>query len=140
MTYSIVARDAGTGRLGVAVQSHFFGAGRVVPWARAGVGAVATQAFANASFGPDGLEMLAAGASPDEVLTRLLDADRGAGLRQVAVVDAQGNAAAYTGADCYQFAAHETMLGVSAQGNMLRSAGTTAAMVRAFESARGDLA
>ncbi len=140
MTYSIVARDADTGHLGVAVQSHFFGAGRVVPWAKAGVGAVATQAFANASFGPDGLQMLAAGTSPDEVLSRLLGADPGAGLRQIAVVDAQGKAAAYSGAHCYRFAAHETSCGVSAQGNMLRSAGTPAAMVTAFEDAAGDLA
>jgi hypothetical protein len=104
------------------------------------VGAVATQAFANASFGPAGLEMLAAGSSPDEVLARLLSADPGAGLRQVAVVDAQGKAAAYTGAHCYRFAAHQTSSGVSAQGNMLRSAGTPEAMVRAFDGAGGDLA
>lgn len=140
MTYSIVARDQRTGELGVAVQSHFFGAGKVVTWARAGVGAIATQAFANPAFGPDGLELLTDGTSAADALARLIAADPGAELRQLAVIDAAGTTAAHTGAACYPVAEHEQAPGVSAQGNMLHSGGTVPAMVAAFEAASGELA
>jgi uncharacterized Ntn-hydrolase superfamily protein len=139
MTYSIIARDAETGEFGVAVQSHFFGAGKIVPWARAGVGAIATQAFANAAFGPDGLEMLAEGTSAAETLARLIAADPGAERRQLAVIDAAGTTAVHTGPACYRVAEHEQAPGVSAQGNMLRNAGTVQAMLAAFQAASGDL-
>lgn len=140
MTYSIIARDERTGELGVAVQSHFFGAGKVVTWARAGVGAIATQAFANPDFGPDGIELLSEGASAGDALARLLATDPGAELRQLAVIDAAGTTAVHTGAACYPVAEHAQGTGVSAQGNMLRSGGTVEAMVAAFGAASGDLA
>lgn len=140
MTYSVIARDERTGELGVAVQSHFFGAGKVVTWARAGVGAIATQAFANPDFGPDGIELLSAGTSARDVLVRLLAADPGAELRQLAVIDAAGTTAVHTGAACYPVAEHARGQGVSAQGNMLRSGGTVQAMVAAFGATSGDLA
>jgi uncharacterized Ntn-hydrolase superfamily protein len=140
MTYSIVALDDRTGELGVAVQSHFFGAGKVVPWALAGVGAVATQAFANPAFGPEGLASLSAGAGAQETLARLLAADPQAELRQLAVLDAGGAIAVHTGGSCYPVAEHETEAGVSAQGNMLRNPGTARAMVAAFQAASGALA
>ncbi|MGZ6256412.1 MAG: DUF1028 domain-containing protein, partial [Candidatus Limnocylindria bacterium] len=100
MTYSIVARDPQTGRFGVAVQSHYLGVGPVVPWIEAGVGAVATQASVNISFGPIGLEMLRAGLSAGEVVAALVAGDEQAQVRQLGVVDAKGRAAAHTGADC----------------------------------------
>ncbi len=140
MTYSIIARDERTGELGVAVQSHFFGAGKVVTWARAGVGAIATQAFANADFGPGGIALLSEGASAPEVLARLLASDPGAELRQLAVIDAAGTTAVHTGAACYPVAEQAQASGVSAQGNMLRSGGTVQAMVAAFGAAPGELA
>src|SRR3569833_3101769 len=95
-TYSIVARDAATGELGVAVQSHWFSVGAIVPWAAPGVGAVATQAFAEPSYGPEGLELLRQGRSPDEALAQLLGADGHPEIRQVAMLDAQGRVAAHT--------------------------------------------
>ncbi|MFZ0386335.1 MAG: DUF1028 domain-containing protein [Solirubrobacteraceae bacterium] len=140
MTYSIVARDQRTGELGVAVQSHFFGAGKVVTWARGGVGAIATQAFANPAFGPDGLDLLSAGTNAADALAGLIAADPGAELRQLAMIDAAGSTAVYTGAACYPVAEHEQAREVSAQGNMLRNAGTVPAMVAAFTTASGELA
>src|SRR6266576_3276981 len=101
MTYSIVARDAATGDLAVAVQSKFLAVGAVVPWARAGVGAVATQAFANAAYGPDGLALLEAGASAQATLDRLLGPDRLRDQRQAGIVDARGDAASHTGPECF---------------------------------------
>ena len=97
MTYSIVALDRATGDLGVAVQSKFLAVGAVVPWARAGVGAVATQAFANVAYGPDGLALLADGSSADHALRRLVSPDRQRDHRQVGIVDARGGAASHTG-------------------------------------------
>src|SRR3569623_780954 len=96
-TYSIVARDAATGQLGGAVQSHWFSVGAIVPWAAPGVGAVATQAFAEPSYGPKGLELLRQGRAPDEELAQLLGADGHPEIRHVAVLDAQGRVAAHTG-------------------------------------------
>ena len=116
MTYSIIARDDRTDELGVAVQSHFFGAGKVVAWARAGAGAIATQAFANSAFGPKGLELLTEGTSAPDALARRIATDPGAELRQLAVIDAAGTTGVHTGAACYPVAEHEQGPGVSAQG------------------------
>ncbi len=140
MTYSIVARDPRTGELGVAVQSHFFGVGRVVGWARPGVGAIATQAFAEVAYGPRGLELMAGGASAPEALERLLAEDRASATRQLGFVDATGRCAAHTGDACAQAAGHALGHQVTAQGNMLLRAGTWSAMLDAYAAAEGDLA
>ncbi|MFI6601474.1 DUF1028 domain-containing protein [Nonomuraea sp. NPDC050536] len=140
MTFSVVARDEHTGRLGVAVASHFLGVGRLAPWARAGVGAIATQAFVDPAYGPRGLDLLAAGDSPQSALDLLLAADPDHGQRQVAVVDATGALAVHTGRHCYAEAEHATGPGVSAQGNMLGAPGIPHAMVEAFLHTRGDFA
>jgi uncharacterized Ntn-hydrolase superfamily protein len=140
MTYSIVARDEQAGQLGVAVQSHFFGVGRLVTWAVPGVGAVATQAFVDPSYGPRGLELMRAGLSAPEALAVVVAADPGAAQRQAAMIDATGRAAAHTGGECYAEADQADGPGASAQGNMLRSADTPQAMIDAFESTGGDLA
>lgn len=135
MTYSLVARDARTGALGIAVHSHFFGVGRVVGWARPGVGAVATQAFAEAGYGPRGLDLMAAGATAPEALAQLTGADAAAALRQVAFVDADGRCAAHTGAGCLVAAGHAFGDQVSAQGNMLASERVWPAMLDAYAAA-----
>jgi uncharacterized Ntn-hydrolase superfamily protein len=140
MTYSIVARDERAGQLGVAVQSHFFGVGRLVTWAVPGVGAVATQAFVDPSNGPRGLELMRAGRSAPEAVAAVVAADPGAAQRQAAMIDATGRTAAHTGGDCYAEAGQAHGPGASAQGNMLRSADTPQAMIDAFESTGGDLA
>lgn len=140
MTFSIVARDERTGRLGVAAASHFLGVGRLAPWARAGVGAIATQAFVDPAYGPRGLDLLAAGHSPQDALDRLLAADPDHGQRQVAMVDAAGALAVHTGRHCYAEAEHAAGPGVSAQGNMLGAPGIPQAMVEAYLHARGDFA
>src|SRR5215218_6068645 len=106
-TYSIVARDATTGDLGVAVQSHWFSVGSVVTWARAGVGAVATQSVAEPSYGPGLLDALEAGEAPDAALERLLAQDEASAVRQVAVVDIAGRVAVHTGEGCIPFVGHE---------------------------------
>lgn len=139
MTYSIVARDASTGELGVAVQSHYFGVGSVVPWAEAGVGAVATQAFIEPSYGPLGLELLRAGQSSADVLKALLSKDPGAATRQVGIVDSIGRASAHTGALCVQEAGHRTSDGVAVQANMMERPTVWDAMVTAYEATGGDL-
>ena len=108
MTYSIVARDPQTGELGVAVQSHWFGVGPLVPWARPGVGAAATQANVRVAYGPEALELLASGVGAEEALARLTAADPGAAGRQLAIVDAHGGVAAHTGTACMDFAGHVT--------------------------------
>ncbi len=138
-TYSIVGYDPATGDLGIAVQSKFFGVGAVVPWARAGVGAVATQAFANTTFGPEGLELLEDGHSPEEVLAALLAADDGREQRQVGIVDAQGRAAAHTGAECMVWAGHKSGVNYTAQGNILVGEAVVADMAAAFEAAEGEI-
>lgn len=139
-TYSIVARDERTGQLGVAVQSHWFSVGRLVCWAEAGVGAVATQAMVNVSYGPLGLERMRKGLSAPEVLAELLAADEERELRQVAMVDAQGHAAAHTGARCIAEAGHEVGEGFSVQANIMAHNRVWPAMARAFRQAQGDLA
>ncbi|MBO0829749.1 MAG: DUF1028 domain-containing protein [Streptosporangiales bacterium] len=140
MTYSIVARDEQTGELGCAVQSHFFSVGPIVPWVEAGVGAVATQAQAEISYGPLGLDRMRAGEPACEALAALVAADGKSAHRQVAMVDAQGRVATHTGAMCIREAGHRQGDGVSVQANMMLRDTVPDAMVRAYESASGDLA
>jgi len=140
VTYSIVARDAESGQMGVAVQSHYFGVGRVVGWAEPGVGAVATQSRVDVTYGPLALELLRGGRSPEDALRGLTAADEASGVRQVAVVDATGRVAVHTGSLCIADAGHRTGDGYSVQANMMRQATVWDAMADAFESATGDLA
>jgi uncharacterized Ntn-hydrolase superfamily protein len=140
MTYSIVARDVDTGELGVAVQSHYFSTGSVVPWLEAGVGAVATQSMVEVSYGPLGLELLKAGRSPSEALRGLVAADPGEDRRQVAIVDATGRVAVHTGARCIAEAGHVSGDGFSVQANMMTNATVPDAMAAAFTAASGSLA
>ncbi len=139
MTFSIVARDAVTGDLGVAVASKFLAVGSVVPWASAGVGAIATQALANVAYGPDGLDALAAGSDAESVLAGLIAADDGRADRQVGVVDANGGAASHTGAGCLFWAGGRVTDGVAIQGNILAGPEVVDAMSSAFGSASGPL-
>jgi uncharacterized Ntn-hydrolase superfamily protein len=140
MTYSIVARDKKTGELGVAVQSHYFQVGPVVPWALAGVGAVATQSQVNISYGPLGLEMLQAGLTAEQALKALTAGDPHADVRQCAIVDAAGNVAAHTGAKCIPAAGHRLGEAFSCQANLMEKDTVWAAMADAFESTGGQLA
>jgi uncharacterized Ntn-hydrolase superfamily protein len=139
-TYSIVARDPQTGEMGVAVQSHWFSVGALCPWAEAGVGAIATQSFVNVSFGPRGLCLLRAGKSAQQVVQALIEADEGREVRQLAVVDAGGNAAAHTGAGCVPEAGHIVGAGYSAQANLMLNAEVWPAMAAAYEARNGPLA
>ncbi|HKT80096.1 MAG TPA: DUF1028 domain-containing protein [Vicinamibacterales bacterium] len=139
-TYSIVARDAATGQIGVAVQSCHFGVGSVVPWAEAGVGAVATQSFTNVAFGPEGLALLRAGIPASDAIEKLLETDPGRAARQVGLVDATGRAAAYTGSGCIPAAGHSIADGVSVQANMMTDGGVWPAMLSAYGGSAGDLA
>jgi uncharacterized Ntn-hydrolase superfamily protein len=139
-TYSIVARDAATGELGVAVQSHWFAVGAVVPWAEAGVGAVATQSFTEPSYGPLGLAAMKAGKEPREALAALLAKDPHPEVRQVALVDARGRTAAHTGSGCIPAAGHRTGEGYSVQANLMLGGEVPGAMATAFERATGPLA
>jgi uncharacterized Ntn-hydrolase superfamily protein len=137
-TYSIVARDPDTGELGVAVQSHWFSVGPIVPWAKAGVGAVATQANVEVAYGPRGLELLERGADAEAALRQLLDEDPLAASRQVAIVDAHGGVAAYTGESCMAFAGDCQGPGVSCQANIMAAASVWPAMLAAYEKHRGS--
>ena len=139
MTFSIVARDPDTDDLGVAVASKFLAVGSVVPWARAGVGAVATQALANVRYGPDGLVALASGVLAQPVLDALIGADPGAAQRQLGIVDALGGAATYTGAGCLPWAGGRTGPGYAVQGNILAGPHVVEAIVEAFVAAGGPL-
>ena len=139
-TYSIVALDQETGQLGVAVQSHWFSVGTVVPWAKAGVGAVATQSIAEPSYGPKGLALMEQGIPADEALQSLLAKDIGENVRQVAMVDAQGNVGVHTGSRCISHASHLTGKNYSVQANIMSKSTVPSAMVQAFESTTGDLA
>ena len=138
-TYSIVARDPDTGELGVAVQSHWFSVGPIVPWAKAGVGAVATQANVEVAYGPRGLELLERGADAEAALRQLLDEDPLAASRQVAIVDAHGGVAACTGESCLPFAGDCQGNGVSCQANIMASASVWPAMLGAYEKHQGSL-
>lgn len=139
-TYSIVARDPATGDMGVAVQSHWFSVGAIVPWAEAGVGAVATQSFVEASYGPLGLDLMRMGRSAPEALKALVSTDPNEAVRQVAMVDAQGRVAAHTGSKAIFAAGHHVGDGFSTQANLMENPTVWDAMARAFETTRGDLA
>jgi uncharacterized Ntn-hydrolase superfamily protein len=138
-TFSIVARDPQTGELGVAVQSRAFNVGAGVAWARAGVGAVATQSFTNESFGPDGLRLLDSGLDANTVLRNLLLEDDGREQRQVGVVDAHGKSATFTGEQCMDWAGGRTAPNVAVQGNILVGEQVVAEMMRAFAQTEGEL-
>jgi uncharacterized Ntn-hydrolase superfamily protein len=140
MTYSIVARDPQTGQLGVAVQSHAFSVGPIVPWARAGVGVVATQAIVDPGYGHKGLELLASGRSAEQALAQLVAADGNAAVRQVAMVDAHGIVVAHTGERCIPAAGHVCGHGFSCQANMMLNDTVWDAMAAAYREADGDLA
>jgi uncharacterized Ntn-hydrolase superfamily protein len=132
MTYSIVALDPATGDLGIATQSKFLAVGAVVPWARAGVGAIATQAFANVAYGPDGLHGLRAGHSANEVLARLVAEDPLREQRQVGIVDVHGASASHTGRECFAWAGGRTGPGFAAQGNILTGAAVVDGIAETF--------
>jgi len=138
-TFSIVALDRKNGDLGVAVQSKFIAVGSVVPWAKAQIGAVATQASANVSYGPRAIKMLEDGLTSSEVLRRLLEEDELNQGRQVAVVDAKGMVAVHTGTGCMEWAGHVTGDGYSCQGNILAGKNVVESMARAYEETAGDL-
>lgn len=137
-TYSIVARDPNTGEMAVGVQSHWFSVGTAVPWAEAGVGAVATQSFTNKSFGPRGLALLKEGKTPEEALAILLADDEGREVRQVAIIDAEGRVAVHTGKQCIRYAGHITGKNFSVQANMMLTDKVWPAMARAFEKSEGQ--
>ncbi len=139
-TYSIVARDSATGELGVAVQSHYFSVGPVVPWAEAGVGAIATQSLVLVDYGPYGLDLLRKGFTARQALDSLLAADPQRDGRQVAIVDAHGNVAAYTGSKCIPDAGDAQGSQFSCQANLMSNPTIWPAMKTAFEHAHGDLA
>ena len=139
MTFSIVARDAQTGEFGIAVQSKFLAVGAVVPWAKAGVGAIATQSWANTSYGPQGLELLASGLTATEVLARLTDEDDGRASRQVGIVGIEGEPASFTGEECYPWAGGRVGKHCTCQGNILVGEETVLAMARTFEETPGQL-
>jgi uncharacterized Ntn-hydrolase superfamily protein len=139
-TYSIVARDSVTGEIGVAVQSHYFSVGPVVPWAEAGVGAVATQSLVRVEYGPEGLALMRAGFSAPQALDSLLRADTNAAVRQVAMIDARGRVASHTGSLCIPDAGNIVGAQYAVQANLMANAGIWPAMSRAYVSAKGDLA
>jgi uncharacterized Ntn-hydrolase superfamily protein len=133
-TYSIAACDLEVGQWGVAVQSKFLAVGSVVPWAEPGIGAIATQAYANPRYGPDGLALLRGGLSASEVVERLTAGDDGRAERQLGVVDRDGNSASWTGPECNDWAGHSTGSGYAAQGNILVGEETVAALAATFEA------
>jgi len=139
-TFSIVAHDAETGQVGVAVQSHWFSVGSTVSWAEAGVGAIATQSLTNKSFGPRGLQLLKEGKSPQEALDILIENDEGRDFRQVAIVDVQGRVAVYTGKKCIAEAGHIKGDGYSVQANMMLNDTVWGDMSETFKNAEGPLA
>jgi len=139
-TYSIVAYDEETGELGVAVQSHWFSVGSLVPWAKAGVGAVATQSFVKVEYGPEGLLRMENGESAEEALSGLISEDSSESVRQVAMIDVNGNVAAHTGSKCIYAAGHTIGKNYSVQANLMDKESVWPAMAEAFEGAEGDLA
>lgn len=139
-TYSIVAYDADTGQLGVAVQSHWFSVGAIVPWAEAGVGAVATQSFVEPSYGPLGLDLMRAGRTAPEALKALVSTDDDEAVRQVAMVDAEGRVGTHTGSRAIYAAGHHVGDGYSTQANMMENNTVWDAMAAAYEASDGDLA
>ncbi len=139
-TYSIVARDSLTGEMGVAVQSHWFSVGAIVPWAEAGVGAVATQSFAEPSYGPLGLELMRLGRTAQQALDALVSTDSGEAVRQVAMIDAAGNVAAHTGSRAIAAAGHTVGAQFSTQANLMARSTVWQEMARTYETTDGDLA
>ena len=139
-TYSIVAYDEPTGQFGVAVQSHWFSVGALVPWAKAGVGAVATQSFVKVEYGPEGIALMEAGKSAKEALNQLISKDSGQAVRQVAMIDNKGSVAAYTGENCIYAAGHKIGKNYSVQANLMEKETVWDAMAKAFENAEGPLA
>ena len=139
-TYSIVALDEETGELGVAVQSHWFSVGSLVPWVKAGVGAVATQSFVKVDYGPDGLKLMEGGMSAESALNKLVLEDEGEAVRQVAMIDVKGNVAAHTGSKCIYAAGHQIGNNYSVQANLMENETVWSVMAKAFENTEGDLA
>jgi uncharacterized Ntn-hydrolase superfamily protein len=139
-TFSIVGFDPETGELGIAVASKVLAVGAIVPWAKAGVGAVATQAYANTTYGPEGLKLLASGLDAHEVLERLTGADEGRERRQIGIVDSGGRSATFTGKECMAWAGGRAGKYYACQGNILVDKATVTAMAEAFESTDGELA
>ncbi len=139
-TYSIVARDPETGQLGVAVQTHQMGVGRVVPWLLPGVGALATQSLTNVKYGPMGLAMLKEGIPAERVIAGLISTDDHPEVRQIAVVDAKGQSAAWTGKNCIPEAGHQLGDGFSVQANMMTHTSVVPAMASAYQTSTGDFA
>ena len=139
-TYSIVALDETTGELGVAVQSHWFSVGFLVPWAKAGVGAVATQSFVKVDYGPEGLQLMESGITAVDALKTLTSKDDGEAVRQVGMIDIKGNVAAHTGSRCIKYAGHIVGENYSVQANMMANGTVPKAMAVAFEKTKGDLA
>ncbi len=135
MTYSIVARDPATGHLGIAVASRFFAVGCAVPFLKGRVGAVATQAFVNPTYGPDGLRLMEAGAPPDAIIPILTARDDGHPNRQMHMIDAQGRNAAFTGANCVDWCGHLVADGVSVAGNMLEGPEVIAQTLKSYQAA-----
>src|SRR5438874_13084903 len=138
-TFSIVGFDPKTKDLGVAVESKFVAVGAVVPFAQAGVGAVATQSYANTTFGPKALGMMKQRVAPKDVLQRLVKADKEAARRQVGIVDARGRPASYTGKECFPWAGHLVGQHYACQGNLLAGAGVVKCFGQDFVGTRGDL-
>lgn len=139
-TYSIVALDPETKELGVAVQSHWFSVGILVPWAKAGVGAVATQSFVKVEYGPEGLKLMEKGNTAEEALRKLLAEDEGEAVRQVAMIDINGTVATHTGERCIIAAGHQTGKNYSVQANLMDRETVWPVMAKAFENTEGDLA
>ena len=139
-TFSIVARDPETGDLGVAVQSHYFSVGPIVPWAEPGVGAVATQSLVEVSYGPRGLQMMSSGRSAKQTLEELLAQDSNKEVRQVAMIDARGDVAAWTGKRCIPAAGDHVGTQYSVQANLMSNERIWPAMAQAYETTKGDLA
>ena len=139
-TYSIVARDPETGEMGVAVQSHWFSVGSIVSWGEAGVGVVATQSFVNPAFGPDGLELLKSGMTASEVVDKLIAEDEGRDVRQLAILDVNGNVKSYTGKNCIPGAGNIVGENYSVQANLMLNDKVPVAMSKAFEESKGPLA
>jgi len=139
-TFSIVARDPVTGEMGVAVQSHWFSVGSIVAWGEAGVGVVATQSFVNPSFGPRGLELLKKGKTASEVVDELIASDSSRDVRQLAILDVNGNVKAYTGKNCIPAAGHIAGENYSVQANLMLNGKVWGAMSEAFENTKGTLA
>jgi len=139
-TFSIVARDSVTGDMGVAVQSHWFGVGSLVAWAKAGVGVVATQSFINLSFGPRGLALMENGLTPKMAITNLLALDSGRDVRQVAMLNAKGDVFAFTGRNCIEYAGEVIGSNFSTQANLMEKPTVWPAMAKAFKTTKGTLA